>query len=68
MALGWWYISVTYTLSNQFTMHNSLYYKIGILFQGNSSKSGKSLSLQKKNIRIMVVHNPEPHVEVYFNN
>jgi hypothetical protein len=49
-------------------MHTSLYYKIGIIFWGNSSNSGKIFTLQKKNIRIMAVHNPERYVEVYFDN
>jgi len=53
MSLGWRNISVTLTLSNQFTIHTFIVIKYGIIFWGNSSNSGKIFTLQKKFIRIM---------------
>jgi len=35
---------------------------------GNSSISGKILTLQNKSSELWLVHNPKPHVEVYLKN
>jgi len=52
MLLGQSSILVTFTPSNQFTMHNFIVIKYGIIFGGNSSNSGKIFTLQKKIIKI----------------
>jgi hypothetical protein len=50
MLLGWWAISVTLTLSNEFNMHTFiLLYNM----EGNLSNSGKIFTSQMKIIRIM---------------
>jgi hypothetical protein len=48
--LGRWTILVTWTLSNQFTMH-AFILLYGIIFGGDSSNSQKICALQKKIVR-----------------
>jgi hypothetical protein len=46
-------MSVTLTLSNQFTMHTFIVIKYVLIVFGNSSVSGKIFSLQKEIVKIM---------------
>jgi len=41
--------------------------KYGIIFWGNSSNSGKISIYKRKSSELWLVHNPEPHVQVYLN-
>ena len=58
MPLGQSSISVTLTPSNQFTMHNFIVIKYGIIFWGHSSNSGRIFTLQKKIIKIIAGAQP----------
>ena len=53
MPLGRRSISVTLTLSYQFTVNTFTVIKYGLIFCGNSSNSRKIFTLQKKIFRIM---------------
>jgi len=50
VPLGQWSISVTLTLTNQFTVHTIIVIKYGTFFLRNSYNSGKIFTLQKNNI------------------
>ena len=65
MPLGRWFTSVTLTLANQFAVSIMKY---GIIFSGNSSKSGKIFTLRKKSSELWWVHNSKLHIEVYLNS
>jgi len=42
--------------------------KYGIILGGNFSSSGKFSLYKRKQSELWLVHNPEPHVEVYLKN
>jgi len=42
--------------------------KYGIIFWGNSSTVGRFSLYKRKSSELWLVHNPEPHVQVYLNN
>ena len=59
MQLGWWSVSVTLTVSNQFYYaYFDSVVKYGIILGSNFSNSGKIFSLEKKIIRIMTGAQP----------
>jgi hypothetical protein len=53
MALGWWSISVTLTLSKQCYAYFHFIIKYEVIFGGNSSNISKIFTIQKQVVRIM---------------
>jgi hypothetical protein len=69
MSLGHRSVSITLTLTSQFTVRTFIVIKCGIIFFCATLTTAGRFSLYKRNSsELWLVHNPGPHVEVYLNN
>jgi hypothetical protein len=56
------------TFKSVYCAHFHSVIKYGIVLAGNSSNSGEFSLYKRKQSELWLVHNPEPHVEVYLKN
>jgi len=67
MPLGQWSISVTLTLKSIYYAYSHSVIKYGIIFWGYSTVGIFSLH-KRRSSELWLLHNLEPHGEVYLNN